>query len=129
MISRSLALMLDFIPSELPRRAVLPGTFAKKRQRAQEENGMETKHHPVNLKQYRKANGKWQFIAIGPRRQTAILTRMGRHAVSSKGGTFCLNYKESGIPRQTAVSHLAGVPPGYIYSGSAVAPGTQGSEC
>jgi integrase len=25
---------------------------------------METKRHPVNLKQYRKVNGKWQFVAV-----------------------------------------------------------------
>ncbi len=25
---------------------------------------MESKRHPVNLKQYRKLNGKWQFVAV-----------------------------------------------------------------
>jgi len=25
---------------------------------------METKRHPVNLKQYRKVNGKWQFVHV-----------------------------------------------------------------
>jgi hypothetical protein len=25
---------------------------------------METKRHPVNLKQYRKVNGKWQFVPV-----------------------------------------------------------------
>jgi hypothetical protein len=25
---------------------------------------MENKHHPVSLKQYRKVNGKWQFIPV-----------------------------------------------------------------
>jgi hypothetical protein len=26
---------------------------------------METERHPVNLKQYRKVNGKWQFVPGG----------------------------------------------------------------
>jgi hypothetical protein len=25
---------------------------------------METRRHPVNLKQYRKVNGKWQFVPV-----------------------------------------------------------------
>ncbi|MGD0734057.1 MAG: hypothetical protein ABR976_02875 [Terracidiphilus sp.] len=25
---------------------------------------METKRHPVNLKQYRKVSGKWQFVPV-----------------------------------------------------------------
>jgi hypothetical protein len=35
---------------------------------------METKRHPVNLKQYRKLNEKWQFVP-SPVTPTATLTR------------------------------------------------------
>jgi integrase/recombinase XerD len=67
---------------------------------------METKRHPVNLKQYRKVNEKWQFVAVArdakgnpdPR-----LILLNGHPVNSKGGTFYLDYKENGVRRQTAV--------------------------
>ena len=63
---------------------------------------MEAKRHPVNLKQYRKVNGKWQFVAVvrdahgnpDPR-----LILLNGHSVSSKGGTFYLDYKENGRRR------------------------------
>lgn len=67
---------------------------------------METKRHPVNLKQYRKVNGKWQFIAVARHANgdpDPRLILLNGHAVSSKGGTFYLDYKENGIRRQTAV--------------------------
>jgi hypothetical protein len=38
---------------------------------------METKRHPVNLKQYRKVNGKWQFVPGG------------RDASGSRSATCC----------------------------------------
>jgi integrase/recombinase XerD len=67
---------------------------------------METKRHPVNLKQYRKLNGKWQFVPVArdangdpdPR-----LILLNGHSVNSKGGTFYLDYKENGTRRQTVV--------------------------
>jgi len=71
---------------------------------------METKRHPVNLKQYRKLNGKWQFVPVArdangdpdPR-----LILLNGHSVNSKGGTFYLDYKENGTRRQTAVGTTA----------------------
>jgi hypothetical protein len=30
---------------------------------------MEAKRHPVNLNQYRKVNGKWQFVAVASNAQ------------------------------------------------------------
>ena len=67
---------------------------------------METKRHSVNLKQYRKVSGKWQFVPVArdangdpdPR-----LILLNGHSVNSKGGTFYLDYKENGTRRQTAV--------------------------
>jgi integrase len=67
---------------------------------------METKRHPVNLKQYRKLNGKWQFVPVArdangdpdPR-----LILLNGHSVNSKGGTFYLDYKENGTRRQTVI--------------------------
>lgn len=67
---------------------------------------METKRHPVNLKQYRKLNGKWQFVAVARDAQgnpdPRLILLNGRQ-VSSKGGTFYLDYQENGRRRQTAV--------------------------
>ncbi len=67
---------------------------------------METKRHPVNLKQYRKLDGKWQFVPVArdasgnpdPR-----LILLNGHPVNSKGGTFYLDYQENGRRRQIAV--------------------------
>ncbi|HUB00083.1 MAG TPA: tyrosine-type recombinase/integrase [Terracidiphilus sp.] len=67
---------------------------------------METKRHPVNLKQYRKLNGKWQFVAVARDAQgnpDPRLILLNGHQVSSKGGTFYLDYQENGRRRQTAV--------------------------
>jgi integrase/recombinase XerD len=71
---------------------------------------MEMKRHPVNLKQYRKLNGKWQFVPVArdangdpdPR-----LILLNGHTVNSKGGTFYLDYKENGTRRQTVVGTSA----------------------
>ena len=49
---------------EHARSAALPSTLTSKGGRAQGENGMETKRHSVNLKQYRKVSGKWQFVPV-----------------------------------------------------------------
>jgi len=57
-----------------------------------EGSGTETKQrHPVNLKQYRKVEGKWQFVPVArdlkgnpdPR-----LVLLDGEPVSSKGGTL-----------------------------------------
>jgi integrase/recombinase XerD len=67
---------------------------------------METKRHPVNLKQYRKVNEKWQFVPVA-RDAKGIpdprLVVLNGQPVNSKGGTFYLDYKENGARRQTAV--------------------------
>jgi hypothetical protein len=67
---------------------------------------MESKRHPVNLKQYRKMNGKWQFVPVvrdakGTPDPRLIL--VDGQPVSSKGGTFYLDFKENGNRRQIAV--------------------------
>ena len=56
---------------------------------------MESKRHPVNLKQYRKMNGKWQFVPVvrdakGTPDPRLIL--VDGQPVSSKGGTFYLDF-------------------------------------
>ena len=53
---------------------------------------MEMKRHLVNLKQYRKVSGKWQFLPA-PRRQghpRPHLFVVNGAPVSSKGRAFCL---------------------------------------
>jgi integrase/recombinase XerD len=68
---------------------------------------METKQrHPVNLKQYRKVEGKWQFVAVArdakgnpdPR-----LVLLNGEPISSKGGTFYLDFSQQGKRRQESV--------------------------
>ena len=64
---------------------------------------METKRHLVNLKQYRKVSGKWQFVPVArdakgiPDPRLVLVTG---EPVSSKGGTFYLEFKRRGIRRQ-----------------------------
>jgi integrase len=67
---------------------------------------METKRHLVNLKQYRKVSGKWQFVPVardakGIPDPRLVLVNGG--PVSSKGGTFYLEFKRQGIRRQESV--------------------------
>ena len=67
---------------------------------------MESKRYPVNLKQYRKMNGKWQFVPVvrdakgtpDPR-----LIFVHGQPVSSRGGAFYLDFKENGVRSQIAV--------------------------
>ena len=67
---------------------------------------MESKRHPVSLKQYRKMNGKWQFVPVvrdakgtpDPR-----LIFVHGQPVSSRGGAFYLDVKENGVRSQIAV--------------------------
>lgn len=67
---------------------------------------METKRHQVNLKQYRKIDGKWQFVPVArdakgnpdPR-----LILLNGQPVSSKGGTFYLDFSQQGKRRQEPV--------------------------
>jgi hypothetical protein len=71
---------------------------------------METKRHPVNLKQYRKVNGKWQFVPVVRDAQgnpDPRLILLNGHSVRSKGGTLYLDYKEDGRRKQTAVGKNA----------------------
>ena len=67
---------------------------------------METKRHSVNLKQYRKVGGKWQFVPVArdakgnpdPR-----LVVIDGEPTSSKGGTFYLEFKLHGKRRQESI--------------------------
>ena len=67
---------------------------------------METKRHSVNLKQYRKVSGKWQFVPVArdvkgnpdPR-----LVVIDGEPISSKGGTFYLDWREGGKRRTRPV--------------------------
>ena len=59
---------------------------------------METKRHPVDLKQYRKVTGKWQFVPVVKQngKPNPKLVIVNGEPVSSKGGTF---YLEACTPR------------------------------
>lgn len=66
--------------------------------------------HSVNLKQYRKLDGKWQFVPVA--RDTKgnpdpRLVLVNGEPVSSKGGTFYLEFKRQGIRRQEPVGTVA----------------------
>ena len=82
-------------PVRNTRSAALPSTLTSKSGRAQGENAVESKRHPVSLKQYRKMNGKWQFVPVvrdakGTPDPRLIL--VDGQPVSSKGGTFYLDF-------------------------------------
>jgi hypothetical protein len=67
---------------------------------------METKRHQVNLKQYRKLNGKWQFVPVArdaEGKPDPRLVLVDGRTISSKGGTFYLDFSESGKLRQKSV--------------------------
>jgi hypothetical protein len=65
--------------------------------------------HPVNLKQYRKVSGKWQFAPVArdakgnpdPR-----LVLLNGEPVSSKGGTFYLDFSENGKRKQQPIGTI-----------------------
>ncbi|MGO8719853.1 MAG: tyrosine-type recombinase/integrase [Acidobacteriaceae bacterium] len=65
--------------------------------------------HPVNLKQYRKVGGKWQFAPVArdakgnpdPR-----LVLLNGEPVSSKGGTFYLDFSENGKRKQQPIGTI-----------------------
>jgi hypothetical protein len=69
--------------------------------------------HPVNLKQYRKVSGKWQFAPVArdakgnpdPR-----LVLLNGEPVSSKGGTFYLDFSENGNPPDKSAHSMPTVP-------------------
>ena len=67
---------------------------------------METKRHPVNLKQYRKVSGKWQFVPVARDAKGAPDPRLvviDGEPISSKGGTFYLEFKHHGKRRQESI--------------------------
>ena len=67
---------------------------------------METKRHPVNLKQYRKVSGKWQFVPVARDAKGAPDPRLvviDGEPTSSKGGTFYLEFKHHGKRRQESI--------------------------
>lgn len=59
--------------------------------------------HPVNLKQYRKLSEKWQFLPVARNANGNLAPRLillHGQPVSSKGGTFCLDFSENGKRKQ-----------------------------
>jgi integrase len=54
--------------------------------------------HAVNLKQYRRLNGKWQFVPVVKEngKPNPKLVLIGGRPVSSKGGTFYIEFRENG---------------------------------
>jgi hypothetical protein len=57
--------------------------------------------HAVNLKQYRRIGGKWQFVPIVKQngKLNPKLVLVNGEPVSSKGGNFYLDWRESGKRR------------------------------
>jgi integrase/recombinase XerD len=67
---------------------------------------METKRHSINLKQYRKVNGKWQFVPVARDAKGAPdprLVLIDGEPTSSKRGTFYLEFKHHGKRRQPSI--------------------------
>jgi len=54
--------------------------------------------HRINLKQYRRLNGKWQFVPVVKQngKPNPKLVLINGEPVSSKGGTFYLDWREGG---------------------------------
>lgn len=70
---------------------------------------METKRHQVNLKQYRKLSGKWQFVPVARDRKgkpDPRLVLVDGESVSSKVGTFYLDFSENGKRKQQPVGTI-----------------------
>jgi hypothetical protein len=63
---------------------------------------MESKQrHPVNLKQYRKVDGKWQFVPVArmPRQPRSSPRSPRWRASQFQGGTFYIDFSHRGNPR------------------------------
>jgi integrase len=61
--------------------------------------------HAVNLKQYRRLEGKWQFVPVLKQngKPNPKLVLVNGEPVSSKGGTFYLDWREDGKRRTRRV--------------------------
>jgi hypothetical protein len=62
--------------------------------------------HPVNLKQYRKVSGKWQFVPVvrdAKGNPNPRLVLLDGELVGAKGGTFYLDFSEGGKRKQQPV--------------------------
>jgi len=61
--------------------------------------------HAVNLKQYRRLNGKWQFVPVVKEngKPNPKLVLIDGKVVSSKGGVFYLDWREEGKRRTRPV--------------------------
>lgn len=60
---------------------------------------MDSKYgHTVNLRQYRRLDGKWQFVAVARKGNSPDprYVIIGGEAVKSDGGTFYLDWRENG---------------------------------
>ena len=67
---------------------------------------MESSHgDKVNLKQYRRIGGKWQFVPVVRQngKPNPKLVVINGEPVSSKGGTFYLDWREDGKRRTQSV--------------------------
>jgi hypothetical protein len=75
-------------------------------------SGMDSKQrHPVNLKQYRKVGGKWQFVLVARDTKGNPDPRMvllNGEPMGSKGGTFYLDFSGSGKHKQQPVGTVPG---------------------
>ena len=74
---------------------------------ADRKSGIGSKQrHPVNLKQYRKLCGKWQFVPVARDAKgnpDSHLVLLNGEQASSQGGTFYLDFSEKGKRKQQAV--------------------------
>lgn len=61
--------------------------------------------HAVNLKQYRRLDGKWQFVPVVKKngKPNPKLVLINREPVSSKGGIFHLDWRKDGKRRTRPV--------------------------
>jgi hypothetical protein len=64
--------------------------------------------HAVNLKQYRRIDGKWQFVPVAKQngKPNPKLVLVHGQPVSSKGGTFYLNWRENGKAEARTVAKI-----------------------
>ena len=56
----------------------------------------------MNLRQYRRIDGKWQFVPVVKQKgkpNPRVVVVNGEPPVSSKGGTFYLDWREDGRRR------------------------------
>ncbi len=67
---------------------------------------MDSKSGKANLKQYCKVSGKWQFVPVVKQdgKPNPKLVLINGEPANSKGGTFCVEWRENGKRKQRAGS-------------------------